>query len=201
MPSAAPKLIGTYTAPPVCKGERVTCLYRDADCVVTGFSAAPICWPRVRAVEHRGGSGLWVNDELRRAVRTESALALRHWFGVSVAVVWKWRKLFGVSGQATTEGSRAANRAASVKGAATQKARVWTPAERAAQSRKSKRLGLKPPGTGRAWTNDELALLGTAPDRVIGERIGRLRSTVAVKRRALGIAPHLPRAVPKKGGA
>jgi hypothetical protein len=39
--------------------------------------------------------------------------------------------------------------------------------------------------------------LGTASDRAIGERIGRLRSTVAFNRRALGIAVHRT----KKGGA
>ena len=41
MPSAPPTLLGKYTAPPVRKGDRVTCLYRDADCFVTGFSASP----------------------------------------------------------------------------------------------------------------------------------------------------------------
>jgi hypothetical protein len=38
------KLIGTYTPPVVRKGERVTCLYRDRECVVTGFHNGRIVW-------------------------------------------------------------------------------------------------------------------------------------------------------------
>jgi hypothetical protein len=40
--SARPLLIGTYAPPSVKKSERVTCLYRDADCVVTGIHDGPI---------------------------------------------------------------------------------------------------------------------------------------------------------------
>ncbi|HEV3385711.1 MAG TPA: hypothetical protein VG097_12925 [Gemmata sp.] len=40
-----PKLIGTYTQPSVRKGERVTCLNRDCESVVTGFHDGRIAWP------------------------------------------------------------------------------------------------------------------------------------------------------------
>jgi hypothetical protein len=79
----------------VRKGEVVTWLYRDSDCVVTGWQDAPIPWPRVRAREARGGSGLWVNEGLLRAIWTERADAIKYWFGVGTRAVWSWRKAFG----------------------------------------------------------------------------------------------------------
>lgn len=49
-----------YIPPPAVRvGQRVTCFDRDTKCV-TSISDAPIPWPRVRAVEHRDGSGLGV---------------------------------------------------------------------------------------------------------------------------------------------
>lgn len=40
------------------------CLYRDAVRVVTGWHDGPIPWPRARALDCRGGSGLLVTEEL-----------------------------------------------------------------------------------------------------------------------------------------
>jgi hypothetical protein len=60
---------------------------------------------------------LLVDDELARAIRNESALALRDWWGVSVGVVARWRKALGV-GWAGSPGSERLIRAASEKGAA-----------------------------------------------------------------------------------
>ncbi|HVS35423.1 MAG TPA: hypothetical protein VMS17_07545 [Gemmataceae bacterium] len=37
-----------------------------------------------------------VDVELARAIRMESAAAIRCWWGVSVGVVWRWRKALGV---------------------------------------------------------------------------------------------------------
>lgn len=37
-------LAGPYSPPPVRRGDRVTCLYRDGDAVVTSWTDAPIPW-------------------------------------------------------------------------------------------------------------------------------------------------------------
>jgi hypothetical protein len=182
----APPLLGTYTPPAVRVGHRVTCLYRDTDCVVTSMSRAPIQWPRVQPAEQRGGSGLWVCPELVRAIRTESAMALKHHFGVSSGVVWRWRKAFGVGGRATTQGSKRAISAAAQKGADAIKAKEWTDEELDAKSETSKRLGLKPgprwtPARG-GWTAEQIALLGTDHDKVVAEKLGRTTSAVTSQR-------------------
>src|SRR5262249_19163930 len=65
---------------------------------------------------HGGGSGLLVTEELVRAVRTESAVALKHWFGVSTHTVWCWRRTFGV-GRWDTDGSKLLHQEVSERGA------------------------------------------------------------------------------------
>jgi hypothetical protein len=132
-----------------------------------------------------------VNAELARAVKTESAEALMHWFGVSAKVVWKWRKAFGVGGSATTPGSMNATRAASLKGAAAIKAKKWTDEELATKAAVAKKHGLKPgprwtPITG-GWTADQVALLGTDHDKHIAEKLHRSVNAVRLKRERLKI--------------
>jgi hypothetical protein len=81
-------LHGPYEAPALKEGDRAFCLFRDADVVVTSWTAARIPWPHCRLAEGTGGgSGLLVDEELARAVRCESALAIRHWWGASEGAV------------------------------------------------------------------------------------------------------------------
>src|SRR6516164_7346816 len=88
---------GPYHAPAVRRGDRATCLCRDGDVIITGWSDGRIPWPRCRRPGMRGGgSGLLVDEELARAIRLESSLAIQHWWGVDYSVVWRWRKALGV---------------------------------------------------------------------------------------------------------
>jgi hypothetical protein len=181
-----PLLIGTYETPPVAVGERVWCHYRRAICNVTSFTAAPIPWPLCHRVGSRGGTGLWVNATLKRAILTESADALKHWFGVSAAPAWQWRKAFGV-GRTGTEGSKALHRATSAKGAAAMKAKVWTDKELRKKSRAAKKAGLKPDRwTGRGgWTDAEKKLLDTFTDDEVAARTSRTTNAVRAARRRI----------------
>jgi hypothetical protein len=81
-PDKVKLLFGPYEPPPLRKGDRTSCLDRDADVVVTGWSDGRIPWPRCRALDSRGhGSGLLVEEELARPVRSESAAAIMYWWG------------------------------------------------------------------------------------------------------------------------
>jgi hypothetical protein len=74
------RLLGApYHPPAVQVGERVTCLYRDCDVVVTTWKDARISWSMGVQVGGKGAPGIIVDAELARAVRTESAAALRYW--------------------------------------------------------------------------------------------------------------------------
>ena len=71
-------LHGPYQAPALRRGDRATCLFRDGDVIITGWSDAPIPWPRCRRPDtHGGSSGLLVDEELARAIRRESSLAIQ----------------------------------------------------------------------------------------------------------------------------
>jgi hypothetical protein len=77
-------LHGPYRAPALRKGDRAYCLFRDCAVVITGWTDAPVPWPRCRAPGGpRGASGLLLDEELARAVRHESAAAVMHWWGVT----------------------------------------------------------------------------------------------------------------------
>jgi hypothetical protein len=74
-------------------------------------------------------------DELLRANRTESAAALRYWWGVGVRLVWQWRQAFAI-GRTDTPGSARLVQAAAQKGAEAVQARYWSEEERQHQSRR-----------------------------------------------------------------
>jgi hypothetical protein len=138
----------------------------------------------------RSHPSLLVDDELARAIRHESAAAIRFWWGVSVGVVWRWRKALGV-GRMDNEGSARLMRAAAAMGGEAFGERGWTAQERERLRQVNARLGLaknlvlgSPELRWAAW---EIALLGTVPDREVARRTGRSVDGVRRKRMKLGI--------------
>jgi hypothetical protein len=164
-------LFEPYTPPALRVGDRATCLFRDADVVVTSWTDALIPWPRCRALDTRDGSGLLVDAELARAVRHESGRAVMHWWGVCRSAVWKWRQALGVPGSAGTEGSRQLIRAAALT---------------ACGARRTKHL--QPGYVGPRWTKAELRLLGKLADEDLAVQLGRSVEAVRRMRNRRGIA-------------
>jgi hypothetical protein len=190
MPTSPPRLLaGPYPPPALQRSDRATCLYRDADVVITSWTSAPIPWPRCcRPGTHGGGSGLLVTEELARAVRTESAAAVCYWWGVTPGVVWRWRKALGVT-QWGTKGSKLLHQEVSERGAdAIRGARQ--PEETVRRRMQTRRArGCPPPNRWAedGWKPEEVALLGTMPDDELARRLGRSLNSVSLKRRRLKI--------------
>jgi hypothetical protein len=127
-----------------------------------------------------------VDEELARAIRHESAAALRYWWGVSVGVVWRWRKALGVD-KLNCPGSQRLVRAASEQGSAHYRGKRLPPEQVERRRRTAVQLNLgqylRPGYHGPRWTRAELALLGTDDDDVIAARVGRTPNAVRVMRR------------------
>jgi hypothetical protein len=191
-PDKVKLLFGPYTPPALRKGDRTTCLYRDADVVVTGWSDGRISWPRCRALDSRGhGSGILVDEELARAVRSESAAAVMYWWGVTGSTVWLWRLALGVERPTATEGTRRLRRAVSEKIAAKLRGKPLPPEQVERRRRTALELNtahyLKRTRAARAWPAWQLQLLGTALDEEVAARIGRSPDAVRHMREKQGI--------------
>jgi len=164
----------------------VTCAIRSVMRVTNWRRARP--WPKGVVVGRRSAPSIIVDAELARAVRHESAAAIRHHWGVSAKTVAMWRRELGVH-RADPEGSRRLIQAAARQGAAVIKAHVWTAAERRARSRRATKLGL-----GRnldhtpKWTAEQVGLLAIFSDRAVATHTGRTVRAVQQVRRRLGIA-------------
>jgi hypothetical protein len=159
-------------------------------------------WPRCKVPGQRGGSGLLVDEELARAVRSESAQAIRFWWGVSKTAVQNWRRALGV--ERFNEGSKRLHDAAAVETGPKTRGRKL-PAEEVERGRRTAGdldLG-QYLGNGfdpkKRWTAAELARLGTLPDHQLAEQLGRTATAVRVKRTRLGIASACDRRHRPKG--
>jgi hypothetical protein len=192
-PANAVLLHGPYAPPPLRVGDRATCLYRDGEVIVTSWSDAPIQWPRCRRVGERGGYGLLVNDELARAVRSESSVAIQYHFGVSKSAVYHLRRLFDV-GHWGTDGSRRLHQLVSERGGETLREHGLdlTAAERKRRSKHAKATAARLRAEGiwtcgnpkyRPWTSDELAMLDAGlTDAEVAAKTGRTETSVRIMR-------------------
>ena len=184
-------LFGPYMALPLKRGDRATCLYRDCAVIITGWSSAPIPWPRCRSLDSPGGgSGLLVDEELARAVRNESAATVMHWWDASMTAVCHWRKALGTC-RTDNQGTARLMLAAAEKGAEAVKERLWTEEERERCRQVNAETGLAENLVlgyhGPLWTPEDIALLGTVPDVEVARRTGRTLEAVRQKREELGI--------------
>lgn len=94
MTAKHPLLFGPYFPPHgLRKGDWLACECLGRDIRVGGFTDALIAWPRAMKT---GRPSLIVCDDLVRAIRLESELAVAEHWGVSVTTVWKWRKALDV---------------------------------------------------------------------------------------------------------
>ncbi len=191
-PMPPPPLLGTYAAPRVRIGRRVHCRFRRTTCRVTSHTDAPIPWPRVQSVGRRGGSGLWVNAELARAIRTESAAALRHWWGVSPSAARALRRWAGAHGHTGTPGTRRAVKAAADLGGEATRGTELDDEACELRATNSKRLNLIRHAQAKrwpdGWTAEMDALLGTMSDGEVARRVGKSRAAVQARRVKLGVA-------------
>jgi hypothetical protein len=96
-------LFGPYAAPLFEYGQPMDCAVRGS-VIACGLSSGRIPWPIGK--RHRGHRGrfLIVTGDLEKAIRRESGIAIRYWWGVSEFTVSKWRR--GLAVGRTTEGTR-----------------------------------------------------------------------------------------------
>jgi hypothetical protein len=115
---------------------------------------------------------------------------------VTCSTVWRWRLALGVEGPFATEGTKRLQRAVSEKAVATLRARVFTPEEIERYRETALRLNLgqyaRAAALASAWPEEQVRLLGMAPDEEVARRIGRTVNAVRLKRTR--------RAIPDPGG-
>ncbi len=135
-------------------------------------------------------AGLLVDEELARAIRCESALAIKYWWGASQTSVWAWRQALGVP--KLNEGSARLRTELNAEISEARRGVRLPPDQVERRRRTARELGLRPNPShvnGRPWTQEELALLGKLPDKEVVARTGRTLKATQQKRLALGRPP------------
>ena len=150
-----------------------------------------ISWPRCRALDtHGGGAGILVDEELARAIRSEAAVAVRHWWGVGISTMVWWRRSLKVT-RTNNPSSHLLVRCAAEAGSEASRARGLISEviekRRERELRHNLRRHLRPGGGRSQWTPPQLQLRIRMPDDEVADRIGRTVEAVRLKRQKLGI--------------
>jgi hypothetical protein len=183
-------LHGPYRSPALRRDDRAFCLFKDCDVVITGWTDARFSWPKCRPVDvPLGRPSILVDEELARAVRHESAAAVKFWWGVNTELVWRWRLALGVT-RTNNEGTHRLMRVASNIGASRTRGRKLSPEQVEIRRQNARELDLgqflQPGYHGPWWTAEEIALLGCMPDDEVARRTSRTVNAVRQKREKLG---------------
>lgn len=166
-----------------------------------------VCGDMARAIERESGQAVafWWGVTAQTVSAWRKSLGVKQNNRGTIRLRSKWWKEGG-TGEAARPGreasqsslERRAKIAAAKRGKARPrhvidamvKGRTGTPQSdetRAKISAANKRRGAYPPAAGRPFTAEDDALLGTAPDQEIAQRLGRSAATIAGRRLLLGI--------------
>jgi hypothetical protein len=121
------------------------------------------------------------------AIQTETAEAIRHWFGVTHNTVWKWRKRFGIRQRGTPGSARLYEATAKLAGDAT---RGKTLSKKATRDRRKRAIELNLAQhlrshyhkNRRNWVPIGISLRGTMPDTRLARQLGCTRDEVRRER-------------------
>jgi hypothetical protein len=181
---------GPYYPPRASRGRFLVCELRGI-VKIGGYSDAPIPWPRIW---HR--RSLVICEDMLRALRTESVLAVSDYWGLSKAIVSHYRQLFSVphvnpgthrlirefvipafctaeahakqsaarEGKPSAESARGPERLRQIQ--SRPKPTLW---RRKMSERLRRRFDVV--GPYRKWTPEELAMIGTMPDREVARPV------------------------------
>lgn len=182
-------LHGPYKPPPVGIGDWLEC-EAHGQLRVRKWSKGIIPWPMGCRGKGRAGSRptYILCGDLVRAVRRESAEAIKHWWGVSNPTVTKWRKCLETPKY--NEGTRRLcgdwmreKITPEIKASAIKIAHLPENAAKAVGTRRENGRLINQ----KWWTNENRSLLGTVPDPALARQLGCSVEVIVGERRRLQI--------------
>lgn len=187
------KLLAKYKPPRVRKGD-VLFDERHGEVVVVGFTGR-LQWPM--ATLRNSHRVPILCGSLIKALHKEAAVTIAYWWEVSRHLVYSWKR--SVKAPSSTKGTMHQRKlnAPTEKAheAAIQIKRTREGRKRVGERKRQEWAARRKAGDPRAWSDQELALLGTDTDAAIAERLGKTVSAVATVRRWHKIPPVSKRTV------